>query len=101
MPIAELVTLTIFLTLAALDGLAIWRVFRSPFYTGSQRLGQIVFVLLIPILGALLVLYLVRSNPPGSSGQYPIEHNDAQDIAFSNNYDYGAQDANHDVGSHD
>jgi hypothetical protein len=84
MTLAALISLAIFLALAGLDCWAIWKVIRSSFYSNGQRLAQIAIVILVPLLGSLLVLYLARPQPSVSSGKYPVEHKDPQDIAFIN-----------------
>ena len=89
MNVAELGALAAVLVLAGFNCWAIWRLFHSPFYSRGQRLAQVGFVLLVPFLGAFLVLYLARANQPASSGTHPIENRDAEDVAFSSNYDVG------------
>lgn len=47
-----------------LDIFVIRKVFTSSFYEPAQRWAQVVLILLVPIFGAYLALYLARENMP-------------------------------------
>jgi hypothetical protein len=56
-----------------LDAIAIRKVFLSPFYGPSQRWAQAGVIVLFPILGAYLALFLAREKLPPHEGP-PADH---------------------------
>ncbi|MCC2957725.1 hypothetical protein LK542_19075 [Massilia sp. IC2-477] len=65
-----------------LDAWAAWKLFRSPFYDAGQRGIQLALVLLLPVAGAWVVLYMARKDlPPVRS--HPVDH--VQDLGFGSN----------------
>lgn len=47
-----------------LDAYAVWKVFASSFYGPAQRWAQTALILLVPIAGAWLALYMCREDVP-------------------------------------
>ena len=73
--------------LIVLNSWATWRVVGDDLSSWKQRLGQIAFVWLVPILGAFLTLTLKRSEPERGSGTYLIEHPPPDDFGYSRQRD--------------
>lgn len=59
------------------DVFAIRRVCTSSFYSPAQRWAQVALILLLPIIGAYLALYMARDNVPLFQ-KPPVDH--VQDI---------------------
>ncbi|MRW84766.1 hypothetical protein GJ698_11790 [Pseudoduganella sp. FT26W] len=57
----------------ALDAYAIRKVFTSSFYEPAQRWGQTALILLVPLFGAYLTLYLAREHGTQFQSQ-PADH---------------------------
>lgn len=60
-----------------LDAYAVWKVFTSSFYGPGQRCAQTALILLLPIVGAWLALYMCREDVPLFQ-KPPVDH--VQDI---------------------
>ena len=73
MPLAGWIFLVLIIATLGLDGYAIRKVFASPFYEPGQRWAQVVLVVLVPLGGAWLVLYLCRENIPLFQNP-PVDH---------------------------
>jgi len=78
--------------LSALDAWAIWRLFRSSSFSSAQRTAQTVLVLLLPFVGACVVLYFTKGADSATSGYYPVKNTDAEDVAFASDYDVGGHE---------
>lgn len=59
--------------LAALNVYASRRCWRDDLSSRGQRVAQVAFVWLVPLLGAALALNLLRKAPEGGSGRYDPE----------------------------
>jgi hypothetical protein len=59
--------------MVALDAYAIRKVFMSPFYDPGQRWAQAALILLFPLGGACLTLYLCRDDMPMFQPT-PVDH---------------------------
>ena len=59
--------------IALLSAWVTWRIIRDDLLSHGQRFTQIIFVWVLPILGALLVLHLQRQHLPTGSGRYASE----------------------------
>lgn len=69
----------ILIVLVLLNAWATRAVVRDDLASSGQRAAQIVFVWLVPFLGALLTLNLKRRQPEPSSGHYRTEPDDPGD----------------------
>ncbi|MQA40579.1 hypothetical protein [Rugamonas aquatica] len=70
---SEWLLIMLALVLSGLDAYALRQVLSSPFYTSGQRWAQAALVLLIPLIGATLVIYMARHELP-SDGTWPVDH---------------------------
>jgi uncharacterized iron-regulated membrane protein len=84
--------MTMLVGLIILDGWAVHRAIHSSIYSKAQVIGQAAIAILFPVVGALLVLYLARDANPSSSGHYPVENTDAEDVAWIQDYKYGGDE---------
>ena len=50
-----------------------WRIIRDNLLSRGQRVAQVIFVWVLPILGPLLVLHLQRQHLATGSGRYSSE----------------------------
>lgn len=100
MATSPLILLTLILVIFTLNSWAIWRLFRSPYYSKSQCFMQTVIVIFLPFFGAFLVLYLLRTDTPTGSNKYMEHVHDAESVGFASNYDYGISNT-FDINSHD
>jgi hypothetical protein len=71
----EIILILGLVALIALNVYASYQCFRDNFSTRGQRLSQIVFVWVVPVVGAVLALRLSRVEPERSSGTYQAEKN--------------------------
>ena len=69
----EIILILGFVALFAFNVYASLQCFRDKFSTRAQRLSQIVFVWVVPVVGAVLALRLIRGEPERSSGTYQSE----------------------------
>lgn len=69
----EIVPTVGFVVPVGLNLVASRRSLRDALATPGQRMGQVLFVWLVPILGALVVLAVTRSAPKRSRGTYRSE----------------------------
>ena len=81
---------------AALDCIATVRIARSDIYTRSQKTAQILIIWLIPIVGSIVVLSVLKATAPPRGLASDVEFPDAR-IAPSDNsnaesWDYGGSD---------
>lgn len=86
MNLGYMILLTLILVIAVLDAWAIWQVKCSPYYESGQRRAQAVFIILVPILGALLAAYLA-SPTQNASFTPPSADDDAESVSGASNYD--------------
>jgi hypothetical protein len=80
------VVTAVIMFVCVIAGLNIWstvEILRDDGSSRVQKMAQISFVWLVPILGALLALYLVRQNVMPSAGTYPKRPVHIEDIAFT------------------
>jgi hypothetical protein len=56
--------------IVGLDIWASWRIFRDDLSSWAQRWGQLAFVWLVPLIGALVTLQLQKKEPERGSGEY-------------------------------
>lgn len=82
----------VLLALLVLDAWAIWNAARSSSYSTAQRIAQGALVVLLPLLGACVVLYFARGEAAAPSGHYPTEHTDAEDVAYASDYDISSHE---------
>jgi len=69
----EWIVLVLALITFGLDAFAIRKVFISQFYEPAQRWAQTTMILLVPIFGAYLALYLAREHTPLFQSP-PVDH---------------------------
>jgi H+/Cl- antiporter ClcA len=81
---AILISLVLLFGLVGLNAYASVLIARDKTKQPGQRIAQTVFVWLIPILGALLVVHLMRSVAPSSRPSMPDSSGD-----YDFNGDYG------------
>ena len=79
------IALSLFATIVALDIWATARLVRDDIYEITQKIAQVIFVWLVPFLGALLVLYLMRKHLEPGSGAYSSQDNGGIDFDVSPN----------------
>lgn len=60
-----------------------WRIVKDDLSTKLQRTAQVAFVWLVPLLGALLALHLLKKEPERSSGAYPEPPDVGDDYGYS------------------
>ena len=77
MPATAWTLLALFALILCLDAYAIRKVLASSFYGPGQLWAQAALILLVPILGAYLALYLCRGDMPMFQTP-PVDH--VQDI---------------------
>lgn len=75
----------------AANFIATLRVFRSDFGSKVQKSAQLAIVWCIPVLGAAVLIFLTRSNIEPSSGIYPKEVDELEDLAVTQ-FDYSSSD---------
>jgi len=71
----EIVYLIGLVALISLNAYASRQCYRDTLSSRSQRLGQIAFIWLVPVVGAVLALRLTRNEPERGSGSYSAEQN--------------------------
>jgi hypothetical protein len=71
----ELILLIGLIALIALNAYATRQCYRDAGSSGGQRLSQIAFIWVVPVVGAVLALRLLRNEPEQSTGTYPAESN--------------------------
>ncbi len=79
----------IWLILAAVLALHVWvtlLVLRDGFSSKKQRIAQLFFVWLIPMVGAVLVMYFNRERLDSSNGKYREVPNPGDDHGYSGAY---------------
>ncbi len=81
--IAETVVATLFAAALLLNMLATRAILRDDSLPPTQSRAQIAFVWLVPLLGALLTLYLKRTESKAIPGGYPEETDTGDDSGFS------------------
>lgn len=59
--------------LVALNAYASYQCYRDSISTVSQRIAQIIFIWLLPVVGAVLALRLIRNEPVKGAGNYQSE----------------------------
>jgi hypothetical protein len=64
MTLTAWILLALGITTLYLDAYAIRRVYVSEFYETHQRVAQTALILVVPILGAYLAIYLCRESVP-------------------------------------
>jgi hypothetical protein len=72
-------------SLVALVLLNVWtvrRVLRDEFLSPGQRRAQILIVWLIPFLGALLTLHMMRTKPEKFAGRYTEASDPGDDYGY-------------------
>ena len=69
--------------LAALNSWVSWRIMQDDLSTKFQRTAQVAFVWLVPLLGALPALHLLKKEPERSSGAYPVPQDAGDDYGYS------------------
>ncbi|SFI17011.1 hypothetical protein SAMN04515618_11269 [Collimonas sp. OK307] len=85
-PFGLIVTGIIFVV-CCLNCVAIWKSFHSSYYSRAQQWGHVGIVLLVPVLGAFLTLYLSRQETPTAHSR-PVDGLDGVDSTCSD-FDYG------------
>ena len=78
----EIVLLIGFVALIALNAYASRQCYRDAYSSRGQRLAQIAFVWVVPVVGAILALRLSRNELEQSTGAYRAEPN-VGDVAGS------------------
>jgi hypothetical protein len=73
----------ILIGVALLNVWATWRVLKDEFASSPQRLAQIAFVWLIPVVGALVTLQLKKREPERGSGTYRETPDPGDDFGYS------------------
>jgi hypothetical protein len=83
-------------SVAALDCFATVRIARSDLYTSSQKTAQILIVWLIPIVGAIVALSVLKATAPPRGYASDVEFPDARIIPSGNSnaepWDYGGSE---------
>ena len=69
--------------LVALNAWTMLAVLRDTLSTRGQRIAQLAFIWLLPVVGALLTLHLKRSAPEASMGCYRDAPDAGDDFAAS------------------
>lgn len=73
----------VLLLLLPLNAWATQAVLRDALSSREQRIAQIVFVWLVPLIGALLTLYLKRAELEPPTGRYREEPDPGDDFSHS------------------
>jgi len=76
----------LWITIAAIVGLNLWTtraVLADDSATTVQRAGQCLIVWFVPVIGALLTLYLKRDQPEKGSGKYREVPDAGDDFGYS------------------
>ncbi len=81
--IAEALVATLLAATLLLSILATRAILRDTGQPPAQSRAQIAFVWLVPLLGALLTLYLKRAESKALPGGYPKETDAGDDFGFS------------------
>ncbi len=79
----EIILLIGLVALIALNVYASRQCFQDTFSTRRQRLSQIIFIWVLPFVGAVLALRLLSNVPEQSTGAYREEPNMGDDFAAS------------------
>jgi hypothetical protein len=81
---------------AALDCVATARIARSDLYTPSQKTAQILIIWLIPIVGSIVVLSVLKATAPIRGYASDVEFPDARITLNGNSnaepWDYGGSE---------
>jgi hypothetical protein len=64
--------------IAALDSIASVRIVRSDAYTPRQKAAQVLIVWVVPIVGAIVVLSVLKATAPGRGYPADVEFPDAR-----------------------
>ncbi len=78
----ELLVATL-LGLVLLNIWATWRVAYDDLSTSLQKVALAALIWCLPVLGALLVLHMLRQHPERRSGRYPGEPDPGDDYGYS------------------
>ena len=62
----EIVVTLLFMSLLSVNAFATWRTFVSDEYDNNQKIMQIILIWVLPVIGAVLVLYHSRPRTPQS-----------------------------------
>lgn len=79
----ETIFLIVLVALIALNVYASRQSYRDALSSRGQRLGQIAFIWLVPVVGAVLALRLTSNEAEQSTGTYRDEPNMADEFAAS------------------
>lgn len=79
----EIIFLIVLVALIALNIYASRQSYRDTLSPRGQRLGQIAFIWLVPVIGAVLALRLTSNEPEQSTGTYREEPNMGDEFAAS------------------
>ncbi len=74
--------LTCLAAIAVFNAWATRAIFKDHFLTPIQRAAQTLLVWGVPLLGALLVVQILRNKTEPPSGRYPIEHEPPEDFGW-------------------
>jgi hypothetical protein len=81
---------------AVLDCVATVRIARSGLYTSSQKTAQILIIWLIPIVGSIVVLSVLKATAPPRGYASDVEFPDARITPSGNSnaepWDYGGSE---------
>ncbi len=93
----EIIILLGLVALVALNVYASRQCFRDAFPSRGQRLSQIVFIWVVPFVGAVLALRLLRTEPKQGTGTYREEPNIGDEYVTG----LGRQNSQGYISSHD
>jgi hypothetical protein len=71
------------LALALLNAWATWRVVYDDLSSSLQKVALVTLTWVLPVLGALLVLHILRKHSERRSGRYPGELDAGDDFGHS------------------
>jgi hypothetical protein len=74
---------SLIVVLVLIDAWATRAVLRDQLSSSGQRTAQVAFVWLVPVVGALLALYLKRREPEAPFGRYREEPDPGDDFTMS------------------
>ena len=74
--------MAVFIALALLNVWASWRIVADHLSSWQQRCAQLAFVWLVPVIGALVTLYLKR-EPERGSGTYREVPDAGDDLGYT------------------
>jgi hypothetical protein len=103
----EIILILGLLGLATLNVYASFHCYRDTFSERGQRWAQIVFIWVVPVVGAVLALRLSRNEPEQSTGSYRSDQNLADEYVTgfgrqnSHGYISSPDDNFHSTGSAD